>query len=942
MKLKDEVVRHKLVLLSFVLIFLVFLPVSIQAPELAGPQINSVGESSASTVNSFTSVADDMIFIVSSDSSLLTPEFRSWVSFFTFELESNLSIADYIKRPAYARNLFTEATRVLKGHLVGLQRAVLGYNISYHIASDYSYDLLLNFTNVAFSTNATYAYSTLVSSLENSTVHYLQRIAFAAHFATEVAQWGDSLLQYARDNYSNQTISDLTALLNSDIQQFINLLGNFFSDSIQDIFSSVLIKYGIGNRTSPDIYPFIGSMLKGNPTADDINFLRTVFGNADLTVPLKIADENLISFIKGEFIPMNFDIEILNFLRQSFSNYQDGDLKSLVISIPLIHEISTEDVSDLFTKVKEVRDDWSKVSPIPVTINILNQMFYVEERNSTFIENFVLLDYLSIIFSLLILLIFFRSVKISVFPVIIAWSTTYLTRALVVLLLKPFGLISSGSLSVSSALIFGASLNYTVFFLVRYLEEVGNGRDRREALRIAKQFSLHSIHISGIAVVLTSLSLIFSTLRIISNLATAVVTGIIIQLIFLSFLLPAIFELFVEKLGNIPIKKHLIRLPHVSQNWAWKVILLFSILLIISISFLYTQPGEITGNDLIGGNGEVVHAYNTLDKEFPDTFFSKVLISVDINVKLRDENRNLLLKNSDYLTKLFTKLSVVDGVKAVYSYMSPLGKIIDYTNNSYGLIEFSTIRSVAEQFVNRVGNSTFILVQLLTAKTLEQRRIASEIGLITDRIKSMYSEIKTIHLSGLPVIIKTEVNDLFQRTPILILVSIILLTLFLYSRLYSVAIPLRLIFSIIVGGMLSMAFGMLVWLIFFGQPMSLIVISLILIFLLALGTDFDIYLYNRVVEEYEKCKDIKEAINRALDSSAVGIELSGFVMAISFAVLLFSDTSLFVQFGFVISLAILLDISVIRQWLVPALLLAFPENTSRGLDKHLSKFNKGP
>ena len=930
---------HGLIVVSFILVFIVSLPLSLRAPDIAGPLVNDSGQNPSNDIHTYLSVSSDVVFFITGETSLLTEEFRSWLSFFAFELESNSSLLTLVGRAASARNLMTDASLVLKGYLTGLQRIVMGYNISYYVLNDYSLSLLQNFTTLAESLGGNNATLILSTSMYNSTAEFLRRLPFAIHFVDEVVSWGTILLDIVNSTYEgqglDQLVSDVRMTLSSDMDRVVK---SIFTDQIQAIFTSVYENFGLADpQDAIDLYPLIASDIDQVYTPDDLQLLRDLYDSPQLTIPARMARDRLLNFVRGDFLPIGFDIEILDFLRNSYSNFDGREITSMIVSISLADNLDAEDIETAFLLFKEIRDEYVKRSPVPIEVNILNEEFYVVERNDAFLDNFILLDYLSLIFGLGVLFLFFRSLKIAVIPILIAWPTTYLSRGLVVLILKPFSFVSSGSLSVSSALIFGASLNYTVFFLVRYLEEMEKGKGKKKALEAAKRYSLHSIQISGMAVILTISSLAFSSLIVISQIAASVVVGVSIQLVLLNFLLPSSFELAGGILDGITVRPHVMRLPKISRKSTRKVVILFGLFTILALSIIYLQPGEITGNDLVGGDGEVVRSYRTMEAEFPDTFLSKILVSLEFNESFRDENLQLELRNIPVISTLYDSLSRVRGVSSVYSLMSPLGALVDYSNTSLNYIQLAMVAEIANQFVDRSGNRTFILVQLDTANTLDYPEIVRDVKAIVESTPSLGSGLVYTSVSGLPVLVAEEVEDLFFRTPILISISLILLTIFLWAVLNSVAIPLRLILSIIIGGLFSMAIGITVWLLFFGKPMSLIVIALIIIILLALGTDFDIYLYNRISEEYSADRDLERSINRAVDVSSIGIELSGIVMAMSFAVLLFSDTSLFVQFGFVIAVAILLDITVIRQWLVPSLLMSFPESTRRGLERRIKK-----
>jgi RND superfamily putative drug exporter len=90
------------------------------------------------------------------------------------------------------------------------------------------------------------------------------------------------------------------------------------------------------------------------------------------------------------------------------------------------------------------------------------------------------------------------------------------------------------------------------------------------------------------------------------------------------------------------------------------------------------------------------------------------------------------------------------------------------------------------------------------------------------------------------------------------------------------------------------------------------------IFLVALGTDYTIFLMSRVREEARKC-GTREGVLRALAATGPVITSAGVILAGTFAVLMTLPVTFVFDLGFIVAVGILLDTFIVRTIMVPAI-----------------------
>ncbi|MFW5914426.1 MAG: MMPL family transporter, partial [Thermoplasmatota archaeon] len=99
------------------------------------------------------------------------------------------------------------------------------------------------------------------------------------------------------------------------------------------------------------------------------------------------------------------------------------------------------------------------------------------------------------------------------------------------------------------------------------------------------------------------------------------------------------------------------------------------------------------------------------------------------------------------------------------------------------------------------------------------------------------------------------------------------------------------------------------------MPMIVFVVTM------GLGMDYDVFLTTRIREEVVRGYDDREAIVRAVEGTGKIITACGLIMSGAFASMMLSSTSLLQEFGFALAFAILLDATLVRIYLVPAIMV---------------------
>ncbi|MEI6797562.1 MAG: MMPL family transporter, partial [Methanomassiliicoccales archaeon] len=93
---------------------------------------------------------------------------------------------------------------------------------------------------------------------------------------------------------------------------------------------------------------------------------------------------------------------------------------------------------------------------------------------------------------------------------------------------------------------------------------------------------------------------------------------------------------------------------------------------------------------------------------------------------------------------------------------------------------------------------------------------------------------------------------------------------------------------------------------------------ILFIMLMGIGMDYNVFILTRIREEVHKGKDNTRAVIDAVDWTGGIITALALIMAGAFATMMLSSNVMLQEFGFCLSVAILLDAMIVRTYIVPA------------------------
>lgn len=449
-----------------------------------------------------------------------------------------------------------------------------------------------------------------------------------------------------------------------------------------------------------------------------------------------------------------------------------------------------------------------------------------------------------------------------------------------------FGRISTNTYSVASILQLAVSMDYSIFLLHRFHEEL-QSRGKKEAMKEAIEKTFSSISASALTTVCGFLALVAMKYGIGKDMGLVLAKGVFFSLITVITLLPILALATEDKLNKY---KHKIYLPSFDKSAKYMVKFHYAVLILCLIILV---PAFL-------GQSKLSYYYST-EKTLPKT--SEAVIANNKINEIFGENSELVLivPKSDRvsLNSLAKELRKVQEISSVEGL---------YTSVDAALPDILIPQMLRDRFESE--KYTYFVLNLKSGVESEQTRQALK---DVNRVASNYS--KEHYLTGEASVyqdLSTVTSTDFARINI---ISTILIGLILLITFKSIALPIILVFVIQLGIWINLSIPYL-------QGIELNFISFIIIGAIQLGAtvDYAILFTSRYKENLAVLKPVEAMIQtikntgRAILTSAL-ILFAG-TLSVSYITTMrsASELTLLIGRGAIISL-------VLVFLLLPALLL---------------------
>jgi putative drug exporter of the RND superfamily len=488
--------------------------------------------------------------------------------------------------------------------------------------------------------------------------------------------------------------------------------------------------------------------------------------------------------------------------------------------------------------------------------------------------------YITAAIVMVILLLTYRSPVLWLLPLTCVFIALTVAQAVIYLLARDAGLTVNGqSAFILTVLVFGAGTDYALLLTARYREELRRHADRHEAMAVALGRAAPAIIASAATVILSLLTLLVAELSSTKSLGPVMAVGVAVGLFAMITLLPALLVIF-GRWVFWPLRPTL-GSPEPTEQGLWarigarmarrpRVVWLVTAVVLGALALGVTQleANGLQTKDSFRTDPESVKGEEVLARHFPAGAGNPVQV----------------IGKAEAAPQLQSALSATPGVTAVTR---------PAVRDGYAYVE-GTLTTAAD------SQASFDTVDRLRSTVHAIPGADAKVG------------------GGSAVNLDIQRASRHDRNLVVPLVLVVVLII-LGVVLRAIVAPVLLVATVVLSFGAALGVSALVFdnvFHFAGADPSFPLWTFV--FLVALGTDYNIFLMTRVHEETSRHGPRRGALIGLAATGGV-ITSAGVVLAGTFAALGTLPLVFITEIGFAVAFGVLLDTFVVRSVLVTAL-----------------------
>jgi len=491
----------------------------------------------------------------------------------------------------------------------------------------------------------------------------------------------------------------------------------------------------------------------------------------------------------------------------------------------------------------------------------------------------------------LLLALIFRSVLICLLPVVVVGLVSMVATGLIGAANAAFDLKADSSVEqILVVVLYGVGTDYILFFLFRYRERLREGEEKRDAVAHALERAGEAIASAGGAVIVSFMALILSSLGVFRAIGPALAIAVAVTLLASLTLVPAIVTLLGRALFW-PSKKYMVepkaaRFEAIGKSLGRRpatfALVSGGVLAILAVFALSFNPSFDFSGSSVPKSAESVVAGDKFTK-----YVSAGAGDPTIVVLHSTEGEPI---SEDEVTAFVAALAEADGVQ-----------------------------QAAPTLANQDGSSHLISV-LLEDRPDSDEGIADIKDSVRPAAHSAAPDGTEALVTGNSAVFVDFQDAMNRDYSVVFPVAAGVIILILALLLRSLVAPIYLMVSVGLGFGATLGATVLVFQHAMGDAGLIFILPMyIYLFVVALGTDYNILMIARLREEAREGLSPRDAAAETVKHGGPTIAAAGVILAGTFASLMLGGNSLLVSMGFAISLGILIAAFVMAMFFTPAL-----------------------
>ncbi len=477
----------------------------------------------------------------------------------------------------------------------------------------------------------------------------------------------------------------------------------------------------------------------------------------------------------------------------------------------------------------------------------------------------------------------------------------------------------------------GIAVDYALFVVSRFREEIAEGYDTEAAVRRTVITAGRTVTFSAVLIAVSAVSMLVFPQGFLKSLTYAMIAAVMLSAILSITILPAALGVLGQHVDALGVRT-LFRVPFLANwkpsrvylNWLANLLqktktrdelehefwgklvnrvmkrpLLFAIPIVVAMILLIIPLGKMT----LGGFSEKYlppdNAVRVSQEHFDQLFPG-----------YRTEQLTLVIQSEK--NQPVTDQQVADvrnRAMAVSGFIDPDDDPAEmWQERPYaeGGSKDPSVRVIQNGLVNRNDAAK---------KVSELRAIAPPKGL-------------DVMVGGTPALEQDSIHGIFSKLPLMLVILLTTTTLLMFLAFGSLVLPIKA--TVMSALTLGTTMGILTWIFvdghfssllnFTATPLTAPVIGMIIAIVFGLSTDYEVFLVSRMVEARANGLSTAEAIRIGTATTGRIITAAATVLAVVAGSFVFSELVMLKYLAFGLMAALLLDATVVRMFLVPSVM----------------------
>jgi putative drug exporter of the RND superfamily len=557
----------------------------------------------------------------------------------------------------------------------------------------------------------------------------------------------------------------------------------------------------------------------------------------------------------------------------------------------------------------------------PLAITCTGEVPFHHDMAHTLAHDLLRAELIALPLALLVLLFVFRTAVAAALPVGVG-SVAVAGGVAVVLALSRSTDMAQYTVNVCSLVGLGLAIDYSLFIVSRYREELALGHDYERALGRTLATAGRTVTFSGLAVGTGLAGLLFfrGSYLVAMGIGGAIVVAlaVVFALTFLPALL-AVLGPLIHK-GRLPLRARASgegpwrRVALWVMRHPWRVLVpTLGVLLFMSVPFLRVRIGAADVR-ILTADVEARRGYDLVRRVFPGQAAERALVAVQFPTTALGESR------IDAIYDLSRRIAAIPHVARVESMVDLMP--------SLGLGDYRRIylrpRAEEEMMATMALGMTKKDTVVLVSAVIDAPPNSDE---ARDVVRAIRAERHvgdgTLIVGGRAAKDVDDTEYVKARVPMAVGFVVASTLVILFFLLGSVVLPIKAVLMnfVSIGG----SFGAVVWLFqeghWFGaeaRPLDPSTPILLFCVLFGLSMDYEVLMLSRIKESRESGVGEREAVADGLAKTAGLITSAAAIMIVVFATFAFAHVVVVQAVGVGMALAVLVDATLVRVLLVPA------------------------